>query len=227
MLIGGSDGRLTYYENIGTPLTAQWDAPVVSYLSIDVGSYSVPALGVLAVLVGTQVRSRQMAGSGRAIGSFLALQVMGGLAIILGVTATALALPSGHPGPVATAVAMGIAVSAIAAVASPATLGNALSRTHAQGRTAHVAALLTSSGALMGYLVVIAAIALSHGVLNGLEHGLGGNAALWRMYDIAESVLVGLAGGLVLAAHARWWKADRGLLLITVLVGGPQVLSWI
>jgi len=43
LFVGGSDGTITFYENIGTALAPIWAAAVVNYGSFDVGGLSAPA----------------------------------------------------------------------------------------------------------------------------------------------------------------------------------------
>ena len=45
LLVGAYDGTVTFCENIGSAEDPHWNAPVTNYFSIDVGSYSFPAVG--------------------------------------------------------------------------------------------------------------------------------------------------------------------------------------
>jgi len=45
LFVGDDYGTITHFENIGSPSTATWAAPVTSFASIDVGYYSAPAFG--------------------------------------------------------------------------------------------------------------------------------------------------------------------------------------
>lgn len=45
VLLGEVDGTLTYWENVGTPMSAVWASPVQYYGGIDVGNNAAPCLG--------------------------------------------------------------------------------------------------------------------------------------------------------------------------------------
>ena len=47
LLVGNFDGRLTYFENIGTPQSPDWAAPVEHFLGIDVWEAAAPCLAGL------------------------------------------------------------------------------------------------------------------------------------------------------------------------------------
>ncbi len=47
LLVGAQDGRLHFYENVGTPTTPSWAAPDHYYEELDVGNYSAPLLADL------------------------------------------------------------------------------------------------------------------------------------------------------------------------------------